>query len=76
MSSTKQMEISSIDGDCATASADGATHTVRLDIVGEKVSVGDLVVVHAGVALHRVDGEIAAETVNHIHEIAARGSYD
>jgi hydrogenase expression/formation protein HypC len=69
MISAKIMEISSIDGETAKASADNLTQDIRLDIIDTKPVLGDRVVVHAGFALHRVDEAAEEKALNLIYEI-------
>lgn len=47
-------EVTALDGVLATVSVEGAVREVDVSLV-EGVAVGDYVLVHAGVALHRWD---------------------
>jgi hydrogenase expression/formation protein HypC len=56
------MRLIEIDGTIAVAEVDGVTRQVRLDLLPEAV-LGDYVLIHAGLAIARVDAEHAAETL-------------
>jgi hydrogenase expression/formation protein HypC len=56
------MQLIEIDGTIAVAEVDGVTRQVRLDLLPEAV-LGDYVLIHAGLAIARVDAEHAAETL-------------
>ena len=61
------MKITHIDGAKATADVDGVTRNVRIDLLGD-VSVGDYVLVHAGLAIAKVDSEEAKNTLATMRE--------
>ena len=42
---------------------------ISLDIVDEKVAVGDYVIVHAGFAIHRIDEEEAKKSLELFKEL-------
>jgi hydrogenase expression/formation protein HypC len=56
------MKIINIEGTLATAEVDGVTRQARLDLLPE-AGIGDFVLIHAGLAISRLDPEDAAETL-------------
>lgn len=64
------MKIINIDGSVATAEVDGVTRQARLDLLLPEVGVGDYVLIHAGLAISRVDPEDAAATLDLLRKIA------
>ncbi|MGM0371588.1 MAG: HypC/HybG/HupF family hydrogenase formation chaperone [Halobacteriota archaeon] len=56
-------EILEIDGQVAQAEFWNVEKSVRLDIVGEEVSVGDYVLNHAGFAIRKIPDDEVAETM-------------
>ncbi len=63
------MRLVEIDGAIAVAEVDGVTRQVRLDLLPEAV-LGDYVLIHAGLAIARVDAEQAEETLSLLRTIA------
>jgi hydrogenase expression/formation protein HypC len=63
------MQIIEIDGYTAVAEVDGVSRQVRLDLVPE-VELGDYVLIHAGLAIARVDAEHAQETLTLLRSLA------
>jgi hydrogenase expression/formation protein HypC len=63
------MKIINIDGIIATTEVDGVTRQARLDLLPE-AGLGDYVLVHAGLAISRVDPEDAAETLDLLRKLA------
>jgi len=63
------MRIVEIDGVAAVAEVDGVSRRVRLDLLPEVV-LGDYVLIHAGLAIARVDAENAAETLSFLRSLA------
>jgi hydrogenase expression/formation protein HypC len=59
-----------IDGDKATADAMGNRWEIRITLTPE-VEVGDIVLIHAGYAIAKVDEEEAAKTWELFEQIAA-----
>ncbi len=57
------MRITNIDGKVATAEVDGVTRRVRIDLM-DNLSLGDYVLVHAGLAIAIVDQREAEETLS------------
>jgi hydrogenase expression/formation protein HypC len=62
------MRLIEIDGAIAVAEVDGVTRQVRLDLLPEAV-LGDYVLIHAGLAIARVDAEYAEETLSLIRNL-------
>jgi hydrogenase expression/formation protein HypC len=62
------MKLIEIDGTIAVAEVDGVTRQVRLDLLPEAV-LGDYVLIHAGLAIARVDAEHAEETLSLIRNL-------
>jgi hydrogenase expression/formation protein HypC len=63
------MRLIEIDGAAAVAEVDGVTRQVRLDLLPEAV-LGDYVLIHAGLAIARVDAEQAEETLSFLRNLA------
>lgn len=63
------MKIINIDGTIATTEVDGVTRQARLDLLPE-AGLGDYVLVHAGLAISRLDPEDAAETLDLLRKLA------
>ncbi len=63
------MRIVEIEGAIGVADVDGVTRKVRLDLLPE-VSLGDYVLVHAGLAIARVDAGEAEETLSLLRKLA------
>jgi hydrogenase expression/formation protein HypC len=63
------MRLIEIDGVNAVAEVDGVTRAVRLDLLPE-VALGDYVLIHAGLAIARVDAENAEETLTFLRNLA------
>jgi hydrogenase expression/formation protein HypC len=61
------MKITEIDGAAATVDASGVTRRARIDLLGD-VSVGDYVLIHAGLAIAKVDPEEAEHTLATLRE--------
>jgi hydrogenase expression/formation protein HypC len=57
------MRLVEIEGTTGVAEVDGVTRQVRLDLLPE-VCLGDYVLIHAGLAIARVDPEHAQETLS------------
>jgi hydrogenase expression/formation protein HypC len=55
------MRVVSISGAAAQVEEGGVRREVRVDLI-ENVSVGDYVIVHAGIAIERLDAQEAEET--------------
>lgn len=65
------MEVLEIAGNRAWVSVGGTKREVCLDIIDEKPGVGDYVIVHAGFAIHKIDEEIARETLEMLRQMFA-----
>jgi hydrogenase expression/formation protein HypC len=63
------MKIISRDGDNIVAEVDGVQKEASIMLLGEEVTVGDYVIVHAGFAISRLDEEYAVETIRMMKEI-------
>jgi hydrogenase expression/formation protein HypC len=63
------MRLIEIDGFSGVAEVDGVTRQVRLDLLPE-VSLGDYILIHAGLAIARVDQEHAEETLALLRRLA------
>jgi hydrogenase expression/formation protein HypC len=63
------MRLIEIDGFSAVAEVDGVSRQVRLDLLPEAV-LGDYVLIHAGLAIARVDAEQAEETLSFLRSLA------
>lgn len=63
------MRIIKIEGFTAVAEVDGVTRKVRLDLLPEVV-LGDYVLIHAGLAIARVDAAHAEETLSLLRSLA------
>jgi hydrogenase expression/formation protein HypC len=63
------MRLIEIDGAAAVAEVDGVTRQVRLDLLPEAV-LGDYVLIHAGLAIARVDADQAEETLSFLRNLA------
>jgi hydrogenase expression/formation protein HypC len=63
------MRLIEIEGFTAVAEVDGVTRQVRLDLLPE-AALGDYVLIHAGLAIARVDAEQAEETLAILRSLA------
>jgi hydrogenase expression/formation protein HypC len=63
------MRLIEIDGDTGVAEVDGVSRQVRLDLLPE-VALGDYVLIHAGLAIARVDPDFAQETLSLLRSLA------
>ena len=63
------MQIVAIDGNLAITEVDGVRRQARLDLLPE-AELGDYVLVHAGLAIARVDPEEAQETLALLRQLA------
>lgn len=63
------MKILSRDGDSIVAEVDGVRKEASIMLLGEEVSVGDYVIVHAGFAIASLDEEYAKETIRLMKEV-------
>jgi hydrogenase expression/formation protein HypC len=64
------MKIIEIDGFAAVAEVDGVTRKVRLDLLPE-AALGDYVLIHAGLAIARVDAAEAEITLELLRSLAS-----
>ena len=65
------MEVTRIDGNKAWVSVGGTKREIRLDIVDERPTLGDYVIVHAGFAIRRIDEKEARETLDLFRKMVA-----
>ena len=63
------MRLIEIDGVTGVAEVDGVTRAVRLDLLPE-VALGDYILIHAGLAIARVDPDYAQETLSLLRSLA------
>jgi hydrogenase expression/formation protein HypC len=63
------MKILSKDGDSIVAEVDGVQREASVMLLGEDVTVGDYVIVHAGFAISKLDEEYAQETIRMMREV-------
>ena len=63
------MRIIEIEGFTGVADVDGVSRKVRLDLLPE-VNLGDYILVHAGLAITRLDAEEAEETLSLLRKLA------
>jgi hydrogenase expression/formation protein HypC len=63
------MRIVRIEGVTAVAETEGVSRKVRLDLLPE-VSLGDYVLIHAGLAIAKVDAAYAEETLSLLRKLA------
>ncbi len=63
------MRIVRIDGVTAVAETEGVSRKVRLDLLPD-VSLGDYVLIHAGLAIAKVDAAYAEETLSLLRKLA------
>ena len=62
--------VEEIDGTIAKVRFGDLLRKTSLDLLGEDVSVGDYVIVHAGFALGRIDEDEAHQTLQMLKEIS------
>jgi len=62
------MKVVEIEGPVARVEESGVRRQVRVDLV-EGVQVGDYVIVHAGIAIERLDADEAQETLRLFAEL-------
>ena len=63
------MRVASIIGSVAVAEINGVSRSVRIDLL-EGLVVGDYVLVHAGLAIAKVDEDEARETLSLLRRLA------
>lgn len=63
------MQVIALHDDTVTAEMDGVQREASLMMLGEPVTVGDYVIVHAGFAIARIDPEEAQETLRLMREL-------
>ena len=65
------MKVIEIDGPIAQVEEGGVRRPARVDLIDD-VKVGDYVIVHAGIAIERLEPEEARETLRLFEEMFAR----
>lgn len=63
------MKVVEINGNTAKVEQEGVSKAARIDFL-EGIQVGDYVLIHAGIAIERLDPEEAEETLRLIRMIA------
>jgi hydrogenase expression/formation protein HypC len=63
------MKVLSRDGDTVVAEVDGVQKEANVMLLGEEVSIGDYVIIHAGFAISKLDDEYAEETIRLMREV-------
>lgn len=63
------MRLIEINGAVGVAEVDGVSRQVRLDLLPE-VTLGDYILIHAGLAIARVDPDHAEETLSLLRSLA------
>ena len=63
------MKIVSKEGDNVVAEVDGVRKEASVMLLGEEVTVGDYVIVHAGFAISKLDEKYAEETLSLMREV-------
>ena len=63
------MKIVSREGDSVVAEVDGVQKEASIMLLGEEVTVGDYVIVHAGFAISKLDAKYAEETLSLMREV-------
>ena len=53
----------------ALVSTLGVKRKVNLDLIGEKCQIGDFVLIHVGVAMEKLDKELALESIKIYQEM-------
>lgn len=66
---SKVVEI--FEDNMATVDTMGVRRKVTLDLISEKVEVGDFVLIHVGFAMNKIDKEDAQESIAIYNEIVA-----
>lgn len=67
-------EVLAVEDQEAKLAFDGAEKWVRVDVVGDDISVGDYVLVHAGFAIRRIPEDQVRRTVELYEEAATAGA--
>ncbi len=63
------MQVVELHDDVVVAEIDGVRREASLMMLGEAVTVGDYVIVHAGFAISRIDPHEAEETLKLMREL-------
>ncbi|MFO8033900.1 MAG: HypC/HybG/HupF family hydrogenase formation chaperone [Candidatus Bipolaricaulota bacterium] len=70
------MKVAAVEGNVATLESGGVRTCARLDALGEPISAGDYLLVHAGFAIRRLEPDDAQETLRLLDELLAAGDED
>ncbi|MEZ4598271.1 MAG: HypC/HybG/HupF family hydrogenase formation chaperone [Syntrophotaleaceae bacterium] len=65
------MQVISRDGDTVVAEIDGVKRSASLMMLGEEVTEGDYLLIHAGFAISKLDEQEALETLALMRECLA-----
>ena len=60
------------ENNMATVDTMGVKREVTLDLIGEKVDIGDFVLIHVGFAMNKISKEEALESIRVYDEIVAK----
>ncbi|MCF6173275.1 MAG: HypC/HybG/HupF family hydrogenase formation chaperone [Campylobacteraceae bacterium] len=60
------------ENNMATVDTMGVKREVTLDLIGEKVDIGDFVLIHVGFAMNKISKEEAIESIKVYDEIVAK----
>ncbi len=60
------------ENNMATVDTMGVKREVTLDLIGERVDVGDFVLIHVGFAMNKISQEEALESIKVYDEIVAK----
>ncbi len=60
------------ENNMATVDTMGVKREVTLDLIGEKVDIGDFVLIHVGFAMNKISKEEALESIKVYDEIVAK----
>jgi len=63
------MQVVSMDGDDIVAEVDGVRRSASLMMLGDKVKIGDFLIIHAGFAISKLDEAEARETLKMMREV-------
>ncbi len=60
------------ENNMATVDTMGVKRQVTLDLIGEKVEIGEYILIHVGFAMNKIDTEEALESLRIYEEIVAQ----
>jgi len=67
------MEVVALEGEMAEVAQAGVRRRISLAVCDEPPRIGDYVIVHAGFAIHRLDPEEAAQSLDLLGQLEAAG---